>query len=165
MENSTLPNTTESDESGVGIALPLTLRTGHGPLVAGIAIFALLSGVSLWLYLDGEGWPALACALLFAALAALSAIGVRYPATLQIDETGFTLTSPLRKDKAVTTAWNHVEQFGVVSVGRSYVSYQINAASGRRRIPGGYMLPAFNGMPAPLLAAMMEACREQFSAP
>lgn len=165
MENPALPSTTEADQGEIGLELPLTLRTGHGPLMAGIAIFALLGGVSLWLYLDGEGWPALACALLFAALAVLSAVGVRYPATLHIDETGFTLTSPLRKDKAVTTAWSHVEQFGVVSVGRTYVSYQINAASSRRRIPGGYMLPAFTGMPAPVLAALLEACREHFTAP
>ncbi|WP_266157590.1 hypothetical protein [Dyella silvatica] len=163
METYPLLDTARADQGDLGIELPLTLSTGRGAPIIGIAIFTLLAGLSLWIYLDGKDWPALACTLLFALLALLFALTARYRATLRIDETGFTLTSPLRKNKAVTTAWRHVEQFGVVNVGRPYVTYQITPSSGRRRIPGGYLLPAFAGMPTPALAALLEACREHFS--
>ncbi|MFC5741169.1 hypothetical protein [Dyella tabacisoli] len=164
MENDSSSNLSNTTDGDIAFELPLTLRTSRGIFIGGILMSAMFAAISLWMYMHNKEWPALVGTLLFALLTLLFVLGLLYPITLQIDETGFTLSRPLSKRKTVVTVWQHIEQFGVVNIGRPYVAYQVTESSGRRRIPGGYMLPAFAGMPTPALAALLETCREHFTA-
>ncbi|WP_281849150.1 hypothetical protein [Dyella sp. GSA-30] len=150
----------EDDE--VALGLPLVLRGKRGAGIFAALLCAVMSGAAVWIYRDEGGWGALACAVLFALLAALSLLGRLIPASLRIDEEGFSVSSALRK--GVSRRWTEIESIGLQNVGhQASIVYQVKPGVQRMRVPGGYMLPSRFEIPAPVLAQMMEACRQQFS--
>lgn len=149
----------EDDE--VAIGLPLVLHGKRGATLFAMLLFAVMSAVAIWIYRDEGGWGALACAVLFGLLAALSLLGTVVPPSLRVDEEGFSVSSALRK--GVSRRWTDIESIGLQNVNHQpSIVYQVKPGVHRVRVPGGYMLPSRFEIPAAALAQMMEACRKQF---
>lgn len=149
----------EDDE--VALELPLVLRGKRGSALFAALLCALMAAAAIWIYRDEGGWGALACAVLFGLLAALSLLGTIRPPSLRIDEEGFSVGSALRK--GVSRRWTEIESIGLQNINhQASIVYQLKPGVQRIRVPGGYMLPSRFGIPAAVLAQMMEACREQF---
>jgi hypothetical protein len=165
MENQALPTPPFEATDLLSLELPLVLQTSRGAGVwAAVLLCGALGALGVWLYRDDGAWPALACAILFIGLAVLGGLSALFPATLHIDETGLRISSALRRGGQVTMPWQDFESFGVVNIAhRSCVAYQVSKTSGKRRIPGGYMLPRTQGIPAEVLASLLEASREFFT--
>jgi hypothetical protein len=149
----------ENDE--VALELPLVLRGKRGATAFATLVCAAMAAAAIWIYRDEGGWGALACAVLFGLLAALSLLGMIVPPSLRIDEDGFSVNSALRK--GISRRWADIESIGLQNINHQpSIVYQVKPGVQRIRVPGGYMLPSRFGIPAATLAQMMEACRQQF---
>lgn len=87
---------------------------------------------------------------------------LKNPPSLIVSEKGFASSNKgfFRKENSEVIPWGDIEEFGVFSNGFKYVSYQFTKASGRNRLPGGYVIPIVFEMPGEEVAMLLEGIRQ-----
>lgn len=125
----------------------------------------VVGGLMLWFYLsfsDADWIFAAVAGFLMVLGAAVGLLASCFPPpTLIIDQKG--VHNTFRNRQKTVFIWADVESIDVMQMGTTRaVQYQFNKASGKTRMPGGYML--FNtGYDADLTALTLEILRQYFT--
>lgn len=131
-----------------------------------IAILSLvIGGLFLWFYLSLSDAPwaiAVVAGLLIVCGVIIGVASIGFPPpSLIIDQNGVHNTF-LHRHKTVFV-WKDVESLYIFKLGMTkYISFQYNKASGKTRMPGGYMLPN-TGYDVNFTVMILEVLREHFS--